>query len=291
MKKLEGISTALVTPFKEGMIDFEGFERLLAYQIEGGINAVLVSGTTGEAPSLTREERVLLIRRAKEYCRGRVFVIAGVGTNSTKTSVEYAKDAAESGADALLAVVPYYNKPNEEGLYRHFEAIAKTVELPLILYNVPSRTGMEMPIEAIARLAKLKNVVALKEASTNLERISEVRSKSEITILSGNDSLALPSFALGAEGVISVVSNVAPKEMRAMWEHYMNGDTEGALKTHQKLFRLMRALFVETNPIPVKAALSIMGLCSDEVRLPLAPASAATRELLKRELAALGLLC
>jgi len=290
MKKIYGVSTALVTPFKNGEIDFEAFENLLQYQIKGGIESVLLAGTTGEAPNLSREERIALIKSAKRFCGDKLFIIAGVGSNNTKTSIEYAEDAALAGADALLAVTPYYNKPNDEGMFRHFEAIANSVELPLILYNVPSRTGIELSYDVIERLSKVKNVVALKEASANIERFSDIRVRCKISILSGNDSLALPSFALGAVGVISVVSNVTPIQMRAIWDSFCKRDTEGALAEHIKLLPLMRALFVETNPIPVKAALSMMGLCSDEVRLPLFPASTTTRKQLESPLKAWGLI-
>jgi len=290
MRVLEGVVTALVTPFRDGDVDFDALQRLLERQLKGGIEWILLCGTTGESPSLKRDERVELVRFAKEFCGERASIMANVGTNDTDTSVAYAQDAAEAGADALLAVVPFYNKPNPEGLFRHFVALAEATTLPLALYNVPSRVGMELPVDVVSRLSGVDNIVALKEASPDLERISAIKESSNITLLSGNDSLALASYALGAVGVVSVASNIVPSDVRAIWEHYKAGDVDGALAAHQRLFPLMKALFVETNPVPVKAALSILKVCTDEVRLPLHPASETTRLHLEKVLRNLQLL-
>lgn len=290
MRAVEGVVTALVTPFQRGRVDFRAVEKLLEHQLKGGTDWILLCGTTGEAPTLKYNERVELIRFAKEFCGKRASIIANVGTNDTEVSVKNARDAADAGADMLLAVVPYYNKPNAEGLYHHFLAIAEATDLPLMLYNVPSRTGMELPIDTIARLAEVENIVALKESSSNLERVTAIRESSDIAVLSGNDSLALASYALGAVGVVSVASNVVPQNIRAVWEHYRAGDVDGALAAHQRLFPLMKALSAETNPIPVKAALFMLKICTDEVRPPLNPASDRTRSRLKEALDSLHLL-
>ena len=290
----EGSYVALVTPFDtEGRIDEGAYRDLIRRQIKGGTNGLVPCGSTGEAATLTHDEfrRALVI--ALEESRGDVPVMAGVGTNATWKAMELAREAESLGADALLVLAPYYNKPTREGVYLHFRETARQTRLPVMLYNIPGRCGVNVAPSTIARLAKdCPNIVAVKEAAGSLDQVSEIVSltSSSFTVMSGDDSLTLPMMAVGARGVVSVVANVAPKETAALCAALLKGDLKKARALHLKLFPLVKALFVETNPIPVKAALGMMGLCLPDPRLPLTPLSASARPALKKALKDFGLL-
>ncbi len=291
MRPLKGVITAAATPFRSGAIDRAAWERLIERQAKAGVDWVLVGGTTGESPTLTLEERAELTRRARASLDGVAGVMTGVGTNCTATSVEQAKAAVDAGAEALLVVVPYYNRPTPSGLAAHFATVAEAArDRPVMLYNVPGRTGLNPPVSVFVEAAAHENVVAVKEAAADPERVSELRARCRLDVLSGNDSLTLAMMAMGAAGVVSVASNVAPEAVCALVRRAASGDFAGALAEHERLWPLMKALFVETNPTPLKCALSMMGLCENELRPPLAPAVAETVDLLRRVLADLGLL-
>jgi 4-hydroxy-tetrahydrodipicolinate synthase len=282
----------LVTPFdSEGRIDEDAYRSLIRRQIKAGTTGLVPCGSTGEAATLTHEEFRRALEIALEESRGDVPVMAGVGTNATWKAIEVAREAESLGADALLVLAPYYNKPTQEGLYQHFRAVARESRLPQMLYNIPGRCGVNVAPSTVARLAKdCPNVVAIKEAAGSLDQVSEIvgLTHSSFSVMSGDDSLALPMMAVGARGVVSVVANVAPKETRAMCDAFQKGDLKKARALHLKLFPLVKALFLETNPIPVKAALEIMGLCRAEPRLPLTPLSASARPALKKALKDFG---
>jgi len=279
-----GSFTALVTPFRGGEVDVEALEGLVEFQIAGGVSGLVPCGTTGETPAMSEEEDRLVISTVVRVANGRVPVIAGTGSNSTGMAIKYTKMAEEVGADGSLQVVPYYNKPTQEGLYRHFAAIAEATSLPLVLYNIPGRTSLTMSAETTARLAEIPNVVGTKEATHSMDMASDIRRLcgEEFAILSGDDSLTLPLVALGGDGVISVASNVAPGAVSRMVRALLDGDFATGRELHYELLPLFRALFLETNPIPVKTAASILGLCSDEMRLPLVPMSDGNLEELRR---------
>jgi len=279
-----GSFTALVTPFRGGEVDVEALEGLVEFQIAGGVSGLVPCGTTGETPAMSEEEDRLAISTVVRVANGRVPVIAGTGSNSTDMAIKYTKMAEEVGADGSLQVVPYYNKPTQEGLYRHFAAIAEATSLPLVLYNIPGRTSLTMSAETTARLAEIPNVVGTKEATHSMDMASDIRRLcgEEFAILSGDDSLTLPLVALGGDGVISVASNVAPGAVSRMVRALLDGDFATGRELHYELLPLFRALFLETNPIPVKTAASILGLCSDEMRLPLVPMSDGNLEELRR---------
>jgi 4-hydroxy-tetrahydrodipicolinate synthase len=275
-KYFTGTSTALVTPFnRDGSIDWKAFEKLLAWQIESGVNNIVVSGTTGESVTLAEEEFSELIQNAKKIIGKKIPLIAGSGTNSTEKSIQMSKRAEQCGADGLLLVGPYYNKPTQEGYFQHFAAIAKAVNLPVIVYNVPGRTGGNILPETILRLAKIDNIVAIKEASGNITQMMELKQKlpENFSILSGEDALTLAMLALGADGVISVVSNEIPQEFSHMVTLARKGEWSAAQKLHYRFLDLMNINFVESNPIPVKYALAKMGQLNEVYRLPLVPLS------------------
>jgi 4-hydroxy-tetrahydrodipicolinate synthase len=284
----------LVTPFdSEGRIDEDSYRALIRRQIKAGTKGLVPCGSTGEAATLTHEEYRRAIEISMEESRGDIPVMAGVGTNATWKAVELAREAESLGADALLVLAPYYNKPTQEGLYSHFRAVARETRLPVMLYNIPGRTGMNVAPATIARIAKdCANVVAVKEAAGSLDQVSEIitLTKPSFIVMSGDDSLTLPMMAVGARGVVSVLANIAPKETQALCDAFAKGDLKKARALHLKLFPLIKALFVETNPIPVKAALELMGLCRAEPRLPLTPLTASARPLLKKALKDCGLL-
>lgn len=286
--KLEGSYVALVTPFdREGRLDEDGYRRLIQLQIKAGTRGLVPCGSTGEAATLMHEEYRRAIEIACAESRGEVPVIAGVGTNATWKAVESAREAESLGADGLLVLAPYYNKPTQEGIFQHVKAVARESRLPIVFYNIPSRTGVNAAPKTIARMAKeLPTVVAVKEAAGSLDQVSEILTlcKSGFTVLSGDDSLTVPMMSVGARGVISVVANIAPKATQALCEAALKGDYKRAAALHLKLFPLIKALFVETNPIPVKAALSLMGQCRPEPRLPLTPLSPEHRPALKKAL-------
>ncbi len=276
-----GIYTALVTPFRDGEIDLVAFEKLIEAQIAGGITGIIPVGTTGESPTLSHDEKKQLISRAVEIARGRCQVLAGTGSNSTAAAVTATKEAEELGVDGALSVAPYYNKPSQEGLFRHFAAIARTTRLPIMLYNIPGRCGVDIAAATVERLAdECSNIVCIKEASGSVERVSDLRGRmpDAFTILSGDDGLTLPFMAAGAVGVVSVASNLLPAEVCALVGAFTRGDVRAAQQMHQRLLGLFKDLFIEPNPVPVKTALAWRGLMSPEVRLPLcemAPENAA----------------
>lgn len=288
----KGSIVAIVTPFKNGEIDEEAYRELIEFQIENGTSGIVPCGTTGESATLTMAEHNRVIDIALDAVKKRVPVIAGTGGNSTSEAIELTAHAKRAGADGTLQVTPYYNKPTQEGLYQHFKAIANAVALPQVLYNVPGRTSVNMLPETVARLAELPEVVAIKEASGSLVQMAEIVNLSgdKITLLSGDDNLTLPLLSIGGKGVISVVANIVPKDSADMVQAWLNGRAEEAKDLFLKLFPLCQAMFYETNPIPVKTSLGLMGKASDEMRLPLCPMAPANLEKLKRALRAYGLI-
>ncbi|MEO5333561.1 MAG: 4-hydroxy-tetrahydrodipicolinate synthase [Magnetococcus sp. YQC-5] len=267
----EGVFTALVTPFQNDQIDVEALERLVEFQIAHGISGLVPCGTTGESSTLSHDEHKEVIRLCVKFVAGRVRVIAGAGSNSTSETIDLTRYAQQAGADAALLITPYYNKPGQEGLYQHYRTVAQQVDLPLVLYNVPGRTGVDLLPVTLARLCELSNIVAVKEATGNMERASTIRALcgASLTLLSGDDASFLPFLSVGGKGVISVSSNVAPAQMVALWRTWKNGDWTRALQQHDELLDLNQKLFCETNPIPIKAAVAMLGACKQEIRLPL----------------------
>jgi 4-hydroxy-tetrahydrodipicolinate synthase len=279
-----GTITALITPFKNGEVDVEALEGLVEFQIEQGVNGLVPCGTTGETPALSEEEDRVVVETVVRVAAGRVPVVAGTGSNSTEMAIKYTKMAKEVGADGSLQVAPYYNKPTQEGLFRHFATIAESTDLPLILYNIPGRTSVTISAETMARLAEIPNIVGVKDSTLSMNMISDIKRGcgEEFDILSGDDPMTLPLIALGGVGVISVASNVAPGAVSDMVGALLEGDWERGRELHYELLPLFRALFVETNPIPVKTAASLLGLCSDEMRLPMIPLSGENLRTLQR---------
>ena len=288
----EGLSVAIVTPFKGGKVDFDNLAKLVDWQIEQGVDGIVAVGTTGESATLDVEEHVAVIAAVVKATKGRVPVVAGAGGNATSEALQLTKASEDAGADALLHVTPYYNRPNQEGLFRHFEAIAKSTKLPIILYNVPSRTACDLLTETVVRLADFDNIIGIKDATGNLVRGSELIAKvgDKLAVLSGDDGTTFPLYACGGRGVISVVSNVAPKLMSDMWDHVKAGNWDRAKQCHFELRVLNAMLFVEPSPAPTKAALSLLGRCSTEVRLPLVPATSGLVEQLRNEMRTASLL-
>jgi len=289
---IEGCLTAIVTPFKDGHVDFDTLAKLVDWQIENGVDGIVAVGTTGESATLDVEEHVAVIAATVKAAKGRVPVVAGAGGNATTEAIHLTKASEDAGADALLHVTPYYNRPSQEGLFRHFDAVCKSTKLPVILYNVPSRTACDLLTDTVVRLAELPNVIGIKDATGNLVRGSELVAKvgDKMTILSGDDSTTFPMYAVGARGVISVVSNVCPKQMSDMWDAVKAGDWARAKQRHHELRVLSSMLFNEPSPAPTKAALGLMQRCTLDVRLPLVPATAKLVEDLRGELRTLGLL-
>src|SRR5687767_846602 len=279
-----GTYTAIVTPFKGGKVDEVALSRLIKAQIRGGVDGIVPVGTTGESPTLSYEEHIAVVDFAVRAVAGKVKVLAGTGGNSTEEAIYLTKAAERAGADGSLQVAPYYNKPTQEGLYRHFVAIAESTDLPIILYNIPGRTAVTVSAETIARLADLPNIVGVKESTLSMNMVSDIKSLcgEEFTILSGDDPMTLPLMSLGGHGVISVASNVAPAAVSDLVNALSIGDWERGRELHYELLPLFRALFVETNPIPVKTASSILGLCSDEMRLPMIPLQGENLDTLRR---------
>ena len=277
-----GAATAIITPFKDGKVDFESYKSLIDMQIAGGIDAIVTCGTTGEGSTLTDEEHREVIKFTVDYVAGRVPVIAGTGSNDTAYANDLSKYACEVGADALLLVTPYYNKATQKGMYENFKATADVCDKPIILYNVPSRTGCNLLPETVAKLAEHPRIVAIKEASGNISQIAELAALAgdKIDIYSGNDDQIVPVLSLGGIGVISVLSNLMPKETSDMCKKYLAGDTAGALKLQLDLLPLINNLFSEVNPIPVKAAMSAMGYGENSLRLPLTPMDEAKEAVL-----------
>ena len=268
-----GVCTALITPFRDGKIDFEALSGLIEFQIDGGVDALLINGTTGESATLTDAEKREIISFAVSEVGGRVPVIAGTGSNDTKKAVELSKFAYDVGADACLAVTPYYNKASEVGLIKHYEAIADATEIPIILYNVPSRTGVNIPLSVYERLSEHKNIVAVKEANPSVSDFARLSARcgKNLDIYSGNDDLILPCLSLGGNGIISVISNALPRQTGDICRLWFGGKIKEATELQLKLLPLTNALFCEVNPIPIKALLSHLGFCKEEYRLPLCP--------------------
>ncbi len=280
-----GVGTALVTPFSDGEIDYEALKVLIEIQISAGVEALIIGGTTGEAATLTECERYTLYERAIKLVRGRCKVILGTGTNDTGVVINHTKFAESAGADAALVVTPYYNKGTEEGIFRHYSTVADSTSLPIILYNVPSRTGVNLGINLLSRLAEHENIVGIKEASDSVDRLVELSLFGEaLPLYAGNDSQIFPVLSLGGKGVISVVSNIAARAVRELTEAFFRGDSKAALTRQQELLPLIKSLFIETNPAPVKFAMASLGLIKEELRLPLAPVRESTRRSVLSEL-------
>jgi 4-hydroxy-tetrahydrodipicolinate synthase len=288
-----GTYTAIVTPFRRGEIDEAALRRLIQMQMRAGVDGIVPVGTTGESPTVDYDEHIRIIALSVQFAAGRIKVIAGTGGNSTQEAIHLTKRAERAGADASLQVAPYYNKPTQEGLFQHFRAVARATKLPLILYSIPGRCGVEIGVDTTVRLARAcKNIIGIKEAGGQPDRVSQLRAAlgAKFTILSGDDSLTLPFMAVGAQGVISVASNVIPREVARMVDAFARGDTATAQRLHAKYYPLFKDLFIETNPIPVKAALAMMGLIAEEYRLPLVPLAPANRARLAKTLQACGVL-
>jgi 4-hydroxy-tetrahydrodipicolinate synthase len=289
----KGTYTGIVTPFKDGKVDEPSLERLIKAQIKGGVDGIVPVGTTGESPTLSFEEHIAVVERSVELAGGKVQVMAGTGANSTDEAIYLTKAAEHAGADASLQVAPYYNKPTQEGLFQHFRAIAKNTKLPIVLYSIPGRCGVEIAVETVERLAReCSNIVGIKEAGGAPDRVSQLRAAlgPKFSILSGDDSLTLPFMSVGADGVVSVASNIVPKEVSQMVRAFAEGNARAALKIHSRLFPLFRNLFIETNPVPIKAALAMRGMIKEEYRLPMVPMQSRNRELLQRTLESCGVL-
>src|SRR5882757_6972821 len=288
-----GTHTAIVTPFKNGNIDEAAFERLIKNQIKAGVDGIVPVGTTGESPPVDYDEHIHIIALAVKFAAGKIKVMAGTGANATKEAIYLTREAEKVGADGSLQVAPYYNKPTQEGLFQHFREIARNTKLPIVLYSIPGRCGIEIGVETVKRLAAAcKNIIGIKEAGGSCDRVSQLRAAlgSRFEILSGDDSLTVPFMSVGAQGVNSVASNVAPREVAQMVKAYTSGQTKKALQLHQKFYPLFKDLFIETNPVPVKAALAMMGQIEEEYRLPLVPMSEKNRETLRATLKSCGVL-
>jgi 4-hydroxy-tetrahydrodipicolinate synthase len=287
-----GVITAIVTPFRRGAVDEDALRKLVEDQIANGIDGLVPVGTTGESPTLSFEEHLRVIQVVTETVAKRIPVIAGTGSNATREAIELSVAAKKLGVDGLLQVTPYYNKPSQDGMYRHFKAIVDECPLPTLVYNVPGRTGCDLLPETVARLAELPLIAGIKEATGSATRASQIlaRVPSRFVVLSGDDATAFPLFALGAKGVISVVSNVAPALMAEMWDAAAAGDWARSRALHFKLLPLSEGLFIEANPIPVKAAMAMMGRIADELRAPLYPLTGAGREKVRGNLSEVGLL-
>jgi 4-hydroxy-tetrahydrodipicolinate synthase len=280
-----GTFTALVTPFRDGAIDFPALEKLIEAQIAAGITGLIPVGTTGETPTLSHDERAAVIRRSVEIAKGRCLVLAGTGSYSTRDAIEASQKAESLGVDGLLIVAPYYNKPSQEGLYQHFRAITGATSKPIMLYNIPGRCGVDIGPDTVIRLATAcRNIVTIKEASGSVDRVSELRNRlsDNFTILSGDDSLTLPFMSVGAVGVVSVASNLIPAEVRALVDTCLAGDAHAAETLHRRCYPLFKDLFIEPNPVPVKTALEWSDMMSAEVRLPLCGMTEANRERLRK---------
>ena len=286
----EGSYVAIVTPFKNDQVDYDSLGKLIEMHVEQGTSGLVPCGTTGESPTVSHVEHKEIIRFVIKQAAGRIPVIAGTGSNSTAEAIELTRDAARAGADATLQVAPYYNKPEPEGMYRHFKAIADKSGLPMILYNIPGRTGRAIAMDTIIRLAEdVTEVVALKASDGSLDNVAEVRRNTKLDILSGDDSATLPMMSVGGQGVISVVANFIPRDVADMVAAALKGDFAAARKMHLKMFPVFKACFLETNPIPVKTAMGLLGLCSDELRLPLSAMQPPARAALVAALTEYGL--
>ena len=286
-----GAMVALITPFQDGIIDFETLDELVDFQLDNGIDGIVPVGTTGESPTLSHEEHKQVIERVVKAVGGKVPVIAGAGSNSTAEAIELAAFSKKVGADATLQVDPYYNKPTQEGFYQHFKAVAEEVDLPIVLYDIPGRCGAGMTPDTIVRLAEFENIVAIKDATGKMDHVSEVATRCDMTILSGDDSMTLPIASVGGKGVVSVVANIVPADVKAMTDLILEGDLVSARQWHNKLFALCRNLLsLSTNPIPIKAAISMLNLASEEMRLPMTPMDEDKKAILRQTLQTYGLI-
>lgn len=289
---LKGAFTALATPFKNGTIDEESLRGLIEFQIENGISGLVPCGTTGESATLSHEEHRRVVAITIETAKKRVPVLAGTGSNCTEEAITLTRYAREAGADAALLISPYYNKPTQEGIYLHYEAVARAVDIPLVLYNVPGRTRVDILPETVARLSKISNIIGLKDATGLLQQASDTSAlcRKDFALISGDDANTLPLLSIGATGVISVTSNIAPREVTDLCNCFFRGDLSTAREIHYKLLSLHNAMFIETNPIPVKTALALMGRCEESFRLPLCRMSAGNRKKLRAVLKDFGLI-
>ncbi len=287
----QGSLVALVTPFQDGKVDEVKVRELVEFQVANGTDAIVPCGTTGESPTLTHDEHKRVVEIVIQAARGRVPVVAGTGSNSTAEAIDLTAHAKKAGAAGALVVNPYYNKPTQEGLYRHFKAVAEAVDIPIIVYNIPGRTGVNVETETMTRLAKIPNIVGVKEASGSLDQMTQVilACGPDFTVLSGDDNLTLPLMAVGGWGVISVVANIVPRETAEMTHAALEGDWKRTRDLFHRLFPLCRAMFIETNPIPVKEAMAMMGMIAPEFRLPLCRMADGNRERLKAVLQQFGL--
>jgi len=290
-ERFAGLTVALITPFRNGEIDWQRLAQLVDWHIEQGTDCLAPVGTTGESPTLDHEEHERVIAAVVERARGRIRVMAGTGSNSTREALRLTRFAKRAGADAALMVGPYYNKPTQEGYFRHFAAVAEAVDIPIVLYNIPGRTGSNILPETIARLAEIPNIVAIKEASGSLDQVSQIALTTNLTILSGDDSLTLPILSVGGRGVVSVVGNILPRDMKAMITAFESGRIQEAIAWHRRLFPLCRDLLgVATNPIPIKTAMKLLHMDTGELRLPLCPLDASGEARIRRSLQDYGLL-
>jgi len=286
-----GLTVAMITPFKSGQVDYDALRKLVDWHVEQGTDCLAPCGTTGESPTLDHEEHEKVVALVAEHARGRIKVMAGTGSNSTREAIRLTKAAKRAGVQGALMVGPYYNKPTQEGYYRHFAAVAEAADLPIVLYNIPGRTGGSMTPETIARLAKLPQIVAVKEATGSLDQASAIASLCDITLLSGDDSLTLPLLSIGGRGVVSVVGNIVPRDMKAMLNAWEAGKLADAIKWHYKLFALCKDMLgIATNPIPIKTAMKMLGRDTGELRLPMCVMDPSSDAKLRQTLQAYGLL-
>jgi 4-hydroxy-tetrahydrodipicolinate synthase len=289
-EKFAGLTVALITPFRNGQVDFDRLGRLVDWHVEQGTDCLAPVGTTGESPTLDHEEHERIIGMVVERARGRIKIMPGTGSNSTREAIRLTKFAKKAGADGALMVGPYYNKPTQEGYYRHFAAVAEAADLPIVLYNIPGRTGSSMLPETIARLARLPQIVAIKEATGSLDQASQIQALCDLTILSGDDSLTLPLMSIGGRGVVSVVGNIIPRDMKAMVKAFDSARLAEAQDWHRRLFPLCRDMLgAATNPIPIKTAMKFLGQDTGELRLPLCPMDEAGESRLRKTLLEYGL--
>jgi 4-hydroxy-tetrahydrodipicolinate synthase len=290
-ERFAGLTVALVTPFKNGAVDETGLRKLVDFHVESGTDCVSPVGTTGESPTLTHDEHERVIAVVCEQAAGRVKVVAGTGSNSTTEAIRLTRFAKKSGADAALMVAPYYNKPTQEGFFRHFEAVAQAVDLPVILYNIPGRTAKNIEPETIGRIAEIPTIVAIKESTGSMDQASQILALTDLTVLSGDDSLTLPLMAIGGRGVVSVVGNIIPRDVKSLITAFRAGDLAAAQEWHRKLFPLCRDMLgLATNPIPIKAAMQMLGRDTGELRLPMTALDSAQMSALKKTLGQYGLL-
>ena len=289
--EFSGLSVAITTPFRNGEVDIDGLKRQVEFHVAAGTNCLCPVGTTGESPTLTHDENEKVIAEVVQAAAGRIQVMAGTGSNSTAEALRLTKRAAVDGADAALIVAPYYNKPTQQGFIEHYKAIAETIDLPICVYNIPGRTGKNIEPDSICRLGELENIALVKEATGSLDQASEILNNSNLTLLSGDDSLTLPLMSIGGSGVISVVGNIVPQDMMALISAFDSGDIAAAQQWHHKLFPLCRDMLgLSTNPIPIKAAMAMLGMDSGELRLPMTPLNDSEEAQLRKTLENYGLL-